>query len=389
MEAGEQERRSDRAPDGADREPNWTTYVQTAATIGAGVLGLAAYVYLLGGAVMWLRLTAARLPADEVMEAFQSRQLLSMGMKALFAELFLLALVAALVWAAWRVACWLDRRRDLRTEGAPGRQRQPLDEYALLVVLRSVVIALTGTALLATAFEYSSEDVASLVAVAVAVSGLLIGVVDVADRRPKGPERLAKVPQHPVMRIGLRALRVLASLGVLYVAVRYMAAPIGLTVLVLVVLLQFSNGVVKLTRVRTTSGLIVPVLILAAALNVIIVSYLSTPPVTFERAVVLTKKEGEITAAYVGRTASSLYLATCHPVTATTSTKARMHVISNPEVERIELGGFRYSFDFGKRPSLWGLFKYYTQAESIQTEDDGFQLDLRKERDVCGEKSPN
>ena len=388
METHGKERDSDRTSADTGPEPNWTTYVQTVATIGAGVVGLTAYVYLLGGAVMWLRLTAARLPADEVMEAFQNRQLLSMGMKALFAELILLALVAGLVWAAWRVACWLEQRRSRRTAGEPGRQRQePLDEYVLLVVLRSLVGAITVMALVATAFDFSSEDTATVWALAVAVGGLLIGAADVADRRPTGPQRLAGLPGQRAVEVGLQIVRVLISLGVVYVALRYMAAPVGLTVLVLVVLLQFSNRVVNLTRVRTMRELIVPVLILAAALNVVIVSYISTPPVTFERATVWTKEGVEITAAYVGRTEGSLYLATCRPVTATTSTEARLRVISNDEVERIVLGGFRYSFDFGKRPSLLGLFKYYAQAESIQREDDGFQLDLRRERDVCGVKT--
>jgi len=388
MDAGERERDGNRPPADGGPNPDWTSYVQTVATIGAGVVGLAAYVYLLGGAVMWLRLTAARLPADEVMEAFQSRQLLSMGMKALFAEIVLLALVAGLVWAAWRVACWLEQRRKRRTEGEPGRQRQePLDEFVLLVVLRSLVGAITVMAVVATAFDFSSEGTATVWALGIGVVGLLIGAVDVADRRPTGPQRLAGLPQRRPVEIGLQIIRVLISLGVVYVALRYMAAPLGLTVLVLVVLVQFSNRMVDLTRVRTMRELIVPVLILAAALNVVIVSYVSTPPVTFERATVWTEKGAEIKAAYVGRTESSLYLATCRRVTATTSTKARLHVIPNSEVKRIELGGFRYSFDFGKRPSLLGLLKFYTQAESIEEDDDGFQLDLRREREVCGERA--
>lgn len=381
MEAREKERPGRDGPG----TPSLTTYVQTAATIGAGIVGLTAYVYILGGTVMWLRLTAARLPADDAMDAFQDRQLLSAGMKALFFELLLLGAVALLVWGAWRAACWLEQRRHRRTSGAPGRDRAPLDEYVLMVLLRSLVGAITLMALVATVFEISSETSAAIWAIAVVVGGLLIGAADVADRRPKGPQRLTSLPQRRPVQKGLRVLRVCVSLGVVYIAVRYMAAPLGLTVLVLVVLLQFSNRVVDLTRVPTMRGLIVPVVILAAALNVIIVSYLSTPPVTFERATVWIKDSKDpITAAYVGRTESSLYLATCEPVTETTSTKARMHVVPNGEVEQIQLGGFRYSFDFGKRPSLLGLLNYYTQAESIKSEDDGFQLDLRQERDVCG-----
>jgi len=389
MEAQGQEREGEQADPDQPTTPSLTTYVQTAATIGAGIVGLTAYVYILGGTVMWLRLTAARLPADEVMDAFQDRQLLSAGMKALFFELLLLSVIALLVWAAWRVAFWLEEQRKQRTSGAPERDRAPLDEYVLLVLLRSLVGAITLMALVVTVFEISSETSAVAWAVAVAVGGLLIGAADVNDRRPRGPQRLATLPERRPVKGGLRVLRVLFSLGVVYVALRYMAAPLGLTVLVLVVLVQFSNRVVDLTRVTTMRALIVPVLILAAALNVIIVSYLSTPPVTYERATVWTKGGEEITAAYVGRNESNLYLATCEPVTPTTSTKARMRVIPGGEVERIELGGFRYSFDFGKRPSLLGLLNYYTQAESIKREDDGFQLDLRQERDVCGVNAPD
>jgi hypothetical protein len=367
---------------------NWTTYVQTAATIGAGIVGLTAYVYILGGIVLWLRLTAARLPADDVMDAFQDRQLLSAGMKALFFELLLLAVVLLLVWGAWRVACWLELRRRQRAAGAPAQKREePLDEYVLLVMLRSVVAAITVMALVATAFEVFSEDNAVWFSVAAAVAGLLIGAANVADRRPKSPARLSGLPENAGVKVVLQVARALISLGVVYVALLYMAAPLGLTVLVLVVLLQFSTWVVKLTRVKAMKELIVPVLILAIALNVVIVSYLSTPPVTFERATVKTRDGTEWVGAYVGRADGNLYLATCRPVTATTSTEARMRVIPDDEIERFVLGGFRYSFDFGKRPSLLGLFKYYAQATSIERNDDGFQLDLREERDVCGKNS--
>src|SRR6187402_478712 len=243
MEAQRQGREGEgeRAEPDRPPTPSLTAYVQTAATIGAGIVGLTAYVYILGGKVMWLRLTAARLPADEVMDAFQDRQLLSAGMRALFFELLLLGVVALLVWAAWRIAFWLEEQRKQRTSGAPERDRAPLDEYVLMVLLRSLVGAITLMALVVTVFEISSEASAVAWAVAVGVGGLLIGAADVNDRRPRSPQRLATLPQRRPVKGGLWALRVAFSLGVVYVALRYMAAPLGLTVLVLVVLLQFSN----------------------------------------------------------------------------------------------------------------------------------------------------
>jgi hypothetical protein len=370
--------------------PPLVAYLQTAAALGAGVVGLAAYVYLLGGAVMWLGMTAARLPSDDATDAFQNRQLLSMGLKALFFELLLLGAVTAIVWAAWRAACTLEQRRlrkGTANEAAPPPRSpdKPLDEYVLLVLLRSVVVALSLVALLASGFQIYSEANAVLLAAGVLALGLVIGAADIVDKRPGW---LMKLDEQRWVGALLQAVRVLVSVGVVVAAVIYMAAPLGLTVLVLVVLLQFSERVMRLAKVPTMKELIVPVLILAAALNVVIVPYLATPPVTFDRATVLTTEGREITGAYIGRSSAGIYLATCRAVDATTSTEARLLIVPADEVKRFVLGGFRYSFDFGKRPSLLGLFGYYAQARSIESKDDGFQLDLREERDVCGINSP-
>ncbi len=379
-----------RPPDETGTAPTLIAYLQAAAALGAGVVGLAAYVYLLGGAVMWLRMTAARLPSDDATDAFQSRQLLSMGLQALFFELFLLGVVTAIVWTAWRVACALEQRR-LRKETAneatspPRSPGKPLDEYVLLVLLRSIVLALSLVALLASGFQVYSEANAVLLAVGVLALGLAIGAADIADKRPGW---LTKLGEQPWIKALIQAVRVLVSVGVVVVAFIYMAAPLGLTVLVLVVLLQFSEWVMRLAKVPTMKGLIVPVLILAAALNVVIVPYLATPPVTFDRATVVTPTGHEITGAYIGRSSAGVFLGTCRPVNPTTSTEARLRIVPADQVKRLVLGGFRYSFDFGKRPSLLGLFGYYTQAKSIESKDDGFQLDLREERDVCGINSP-
>jgi hypothetical protein len=373
-------------PDGAAQK---IAYLQAGAALGAGVIGLTAYLYLLGGTVMWLRMTAARIPADDAMDAFQNRQLLSTGLKALFFEFLLFGAVALVVWATWRVACWLERRRVRRVEESEGDPEsfrdKPLDEYVLLVLVRSVVLAVSAMAVLVSAFSALSEANAVLLVAGAIALGLVIGAVDIADRRPGW---VTTALQRPWVRGALQVLRVVVSVGVVVVALAYMAAPLGLTVLVLLVLVQFSDRLMWLQKVPTMKHLIVPVLILAAALNVVIVTYLATPPVTFDRATVMTTGGDEIVGAYVGRSSDGVYLGTCRAIDPHTSREAHLVVIPAAEVKELTLGGFRYSFDFGKRPSILGLVNYYTQAASLSSEDDRFSLDLRQERDVCGVNSP-
>lgn len=376
-------------PSPPDSAAQRLAYLQAGAALGAGVIGLTAYLYLLGGAVMWLRMTAARIPADDAMDAFQNRQLLSTGLKALFFEFLLFGVVALIVWATWRVACWLESRRVRRVEeneeGPESPREKPLDEYVLLVLVRSVVLAVSAMAVLVSVFSVFSEANAVLLAGGVIALGLVIGAVDIADRRPGW---VTNALRRTWVRTPLQVLRVTVSVGVVVVALAYMAAPLGLTVLVLLLLLQFSDRLMWLQKVPTMKHLIVPVLILAAALNVVIVAYLATPPVTFDRATVVTTEDDEIVGAYVGRSSDGVFLGTCRAIDPHTSRQAHLLVIPAGEVKEVTLGGFRYSFDFGKRPSILGLVNYYTQAASLSSEDDRFSLDLRQERDVCGVNSP-
>lgn len=88
---------------------------------------------------MWLRLTAAHLPADDLTTAFQDRHLLALGLKALAVEAILLLLIAAVVWLSWKgiraIGSRLSHDEKDGADAEPSRPDQPasrlisLEEY--------------------------------------------------------------------------------------------------------------------------------------------------------------------------------------------------------------------------------------------------------------------
>jgi hypothetical protein len=74
-------------------EQRFAKRLRTAVTFAASLVGLGAYLYLLGGLVWWLRFTAARLPADEAIGAIDGKRLLTTGLKAMLFELLVLGVL--------------------------------------------------------------------------------------------------------------------------------------------------------------------------------------------------------------------------------------------------------------------------------------------------------
>jgi hypothetical protein len=64
------------------------------------------------------------------------------------------------------------------------------------------------------------------------------------------------------------------------------------------------------------------------------------------------------------------------------SREATVHVVPSEDISHVTLGG-GYSFDFGKRPSLWGLIDHEFQHASISEGVAALRLDLRHDRRVC------
>ena len=361
---------------------SWLPLVQTGATLAAGLLGLTAYVYLLGGTIFWLRIYAARLPADNATVAFQDRALLAVGIKALLFELLLLGLAALVVWGIWKGARRLDHQEE--------RDQRQLISYVILVLLRSLIAGLTLISLLGPpCLDLYGGNGAGWALLGLVLVGFAIAAVDLSGHVPP---RVEKVEEAAVASEWFQLLRFLLALVVVLVALVYMAAALGITVLVLLALLVLFHRYRRSPPPpgpRSTRELLLPALILAMALNLVIVPYLATPPVTFDHAWVTTEEGGEIDGAYLGRTGEGVFLATCkqRPANPERSYEGRIEVIPAEKVDHVLVGGFKYSFDVGNRPSLYALFHHFATGKNMDSSDDGFQLDVRSSPSVCGDKN--
>ncbi|HET7507325.1 MAG TPA: hypothetical protein VFJ53_03110 [Solirubrobacterales bacterium] len=355
--------------------------MQAGATVAAGIVGLTAYVYLLGGTIFWLRIYAARLPADNATVAFQDRALLAIGIKALLFELLLLGLAAFVVWGIWKGARHLDHQEE--------RDQRQLISYVILVLLRALLAGLTLVSLLSPhGLDVYSGSGAGWVLLGFVLVAFAIAAVDLSGNTPARIEKLeGKVLESEWFQL----LRFILALVVIVVALLCMAVALGITVLVLLTLLVLFHRYRRSPPPpgpRSTRELLLPAAILAMALNLVIVPYLATPPVTFDHAAVTTS-EGEIEGAYLGRTGEGVFLATCRPRTGNPkrSYEGRIEVVPAEDVKHVVVGGFKYSFDVGNRPSLYALLEHFATGENMDRSDDGFQLDVRSPPNVCGKKS--
>src|SRR5918997_850930 len=103
-----------------DREPGQTQsvledWLTRVGTVAGAVAGLAGFVYLVGGVVMWLRFRTADLPADQGVALMSKEQLFVVGLRLMILPLLVTgALVGVLALRA------SDRTRSLVHRAALG-----------------------------------------------------------------------------------------------------------------------------------------------------------------------------------------------------------------------------------------------------------------------------
>ena len=99
-------------PHGAERPSFFVTLSQ----IIALVVGLTAFVYVAGGAVLWIRLFRSDLPADSVVTSLPRELVIGVGLKSVVAPAAVLAILAATALAMVTTAARLGRGQK-RTHG--------------------------------------------------------------------------------------------------------------------------------------------------------------------------------------------------------------------------------------------------------------------------------
>ncbi len=344
--------------------------IQAGVGIAVSLVGLVAYLYLLGGLVMWLRFTAAQLPADDAIAALDNKRLLAMGIKALAFEVMLLGGLLVATWLAWYLARVFSAAGGLgktkkATLSPKPRHRSPAGASVILLAF-ALGIALAAL----------SRDVSSLSDWSPAIVGLVAGFTSaLMDDSESAAELLTSRPMLWGISLALAAL-----------AVFFMSAPAGVAVLLLIGLARFSGRLSKLPSVRNLAHLIPAVLILGACLSIVAAAYVATPPVTLDRVSVATVNGHLLSGGYIGRSSDGLIMATCRADRSdpTVSDSVRLRVIAPGQARRTILGGSPYAFDYGKNPSLFDLAKHYIGGSAIGESLPTVSIDPRRSELVCG-----
>jgi hypothetical protein len=304
------------------------------------IAGLAGYVYLLGGAVSWVRLGAAHLPADLTTSLFDPRILFAIGVRVVLITALLLGIACLPAYFAsrprWKEHSgqWQDASGGTGTSGGGG-----LDEVFLRTAAGLTVVALGGILGLGVASLLQSSIPTPWVTVAFLV--VWIG----------GSVFLARHSAWLVSR------RVHGWVAVAVVAVALCCElPIALLLLTALAIAASGRLVARLGRPRTFGDFLRSPLpwTLAGVYALAAIAFVATPPVTYPRAVVQAATSSQV-GGYLARTDDGVYLATCTPQSDGRSTDERVILVRGDTVRKVTLGGEPYRLDSGDRPSLFSV----------------------------------
>ena len=325
--------------------------------VATGVAGMVVYVYVLGGLVVWARLTAARLYNDSAVDALGSKSLLSTGLKVVAFEFAVLALLSGLAWFLWR-------RFSISRKSSSERKKGPIRVGWLIV--QGLLVAFVAACLLA--LLSLSALLSLLPAAAWVAAGLTFEESD-----------FFQIAHNRWLSWGLGLL-------VVACAVLFSAAAPGISALILFALLRNNVWFEECLSSEKRTDLIAPILTLLVALSAIVLAFLTTPPVTFDRVEIVQKEGGgRVEGGYVARSEDGVFVATCKQLAddPQKSKRPRLQVIPNDSVEHLTFGGDRYAVDNGKRPSLFDLGLHLFSQGKIEENFGGWRPSVRGRLDVC------
>jgi len=334
--------------------------------VATGVGGMVVYVYVLGGLVVWARLTASRLYTDSAVNALGNKSLLATGLKVVAFEIGVLALLSGLAWFLTLISglAWFLWGR-FSVDGEAPRQRRGGAIRVGWLIVQGLLVAYVAACLLVL---LSLSPLLALVPAAIWVG---------AGLRFEGSD-FFQIAHNPWLSWGL-------GLSVVVCAMLFSAAAPGISALILLVLVRNNVWFEQCLSSENRTHWIVPILTLLVALSLIALAFLTTPPVTFDRVTVVEKDGGTVEGGYVARSGDGVFVATCKqfPGDPHRSKKPRLQVIPNGSVKRLTLGGDRYAIDSGKRPSLLDLGLHLFSQDPIEEHLRGWRPSLRGRLEVC------
>jgi hypothetical protein len=344
----------------------------------AGVLGLAGYVYLIGGVLSWVRLSAAHLPADATTSILDNRLLFAVGFKAIA--------LAAVVFAVVCVVSYLAGRRALRHNPRNWNRviaEGPTDARELAKRDKDAEVCLgEGAAKLVAGFN---------VLVIAAVIGLAVARLIDAIFDAAWIPIVAFLIIWLALAYWFARLDPLGGKGLLHKAViaiaiavaAFSTAPIGVLVLASVAIARLAGVIARLRRPNSVSDFLRSPLPwgLLTIYSLFALAWIAIPPVAYPRAVITTPG-GERVGGYLARTGDGVWLVTCRGVADATSRDERTILIPSSDVKGTALGGESFRVDQGDRPSLAGLAFRALGIDAYPPT--WFKPDLRATKSTCG-----
>lgn len=373
-----------------------TSATDRAVTIAATAAGLAAYLYVLGGAVTWLHAATSGLSGDTGVGAVDNTRLLSVGLRVAGFEAILLVAVAtvALCFAGYAV-----RRRGepfTRVSGA-GWHRLANGWKDLWTVAGMIAL---GLPLLLVVVGVSTPS-ATVRAVLLIAGGVLFAAASYAmvnRAHPAGHHGWNPWWRRVVVDaggwIGKRRVQWLAALLALanvVVAVALVPALQGVLLLVGTVAVYVGPFVRwPDPSARWVAGQVLKssgVWLFIAGLTAVAVAWVATPPVAFTSARVVTAGP-PLTGAYLGSNSDGFSIATCAPARGAghrRSGATRLKFIPRDAVKRISVGGASYEFDPGGRPSIGQIVVGVVRGRGVLQARAPLSYELRgRASRVCG-----
>jgi hypothetical protein len=315
----------------ADRQPDLRSALDVATT----VLGLAGYAYALGGVVVWVRLTAAHLPADLTTTLLDPRLLLAVGLRTLGFAAVVLGIICFAAYFASKPG-WTSRRREWRQSLGKSGEESTLGESAVRTIAGLNILALSVVLGLGVAAALRSALPAEWVVAAFVVAWLAAG---------------AALAWFGAGALGGRTNVAVAVVVVL--SALFCEFPIAVLMVTVVVIALLGRAIARLPRPSSLAEFLRSPLpwALGAVYAVVAFAFVATPPVGYPRAVVQTE-QGEKIGGYLARSDDGVYLATCEANPRGRSSTERLVLVRQDAVRSITLGGKLYRFDSGDRPSL-------------------------------------
>lgn len=324
--------------------------------VATGAAGLVVYIYVLGGLVVWARLTASLLYTDSAVDALGSKSLLATGLKVVAFEIGVSALLAGLAWLLWRRFS-VSRKTTSEKKKGPIRVGWLVIQGVLVAFIAACALALLSLSPLLALFPAAGWVVAGL-------------TFEESD--------FFQFARNPWLSWGL-------GLPVTLCALLFSSAAPGISALILFLLVRNGAWFEQCLSSEKSTHLIAPILTLVAAFSVIVLAFLATPPVTFDRVAVVEKDGSTIEGGFVARSGDGVFVATCKQLSGDPqrSREPRLLVIPNESVKSLTLGGKRYAIDNGKRPSLFDLGLRLFSQDPIEEHVPGWRPSIRGRQDVC------